>query len=199
MNLFEIDKNRLTAFTDAILAILMTILVLEFRVPRLEDPSVHELKEALRHLLPALLSYAVSFLTVICIWFDHHLLLKHVREVDKKFTLLNFFFILCISPLPFTTAFAGEYIDHSFAVMVLGFNFLLMNISFAFLFWYAHIKKTMPAALIEHKYSKSAGIISMIGMLITAIGIPVALINTYLAFALFLSVAVLHMLKKQKM
>lgn len=68
---FELDKRRLETFVDAILAIIVTILVLEFKVPQIENATSSDLKKALIELLPEGLSYLISFLTIAALFIPH--------------------------------------------------------------------------------------------------------------------------------
>ena len=101
------EKARFETFFDAILAILITILVLEFRVPDNAYSSDDEIKSFIRHLVPAVFSYVISFATIVSLWLNHHDLCRLIKSVDLRFIILNFVFILFVSSLPFTTALAG--------------------------------------------------------------------------------------------
>src|SRR3954452_2946682 len=115
---YQFDKKRFEAFTDAIIAILLTILVLEIKVPedKLENISTYE---QVKSLAPYVVSYLASFMLILGFWIDYHLLFISITNLTKRFVILNMLFILSISFAPFVTAFAGKHSHDGFAVALL--------------------------------------------------------------------------------
>jgi len=140
----ENEKARFETFIDAILAIIITILVLEFRVPENAYSSDDEIRSFIRHMAPAVFSYVISFATIVSLWINHHDLCRLIKTVDIRFVILNFVFILFLSSLPFTTALAGRNHESSYAVALVATNYFLMNISFASMWGYVVTKKIIP-------------------------------------------------------
>ena len=191
----EFDKKRLETFVDAILAIILTILVLEFSVPAIENATTASLIDSLSKMLPAICSYVISFFTVISLWIDHHYLLKAMKKADRNFAILNMVFLLTLSPLPFTTEFAGTYIHVPLAVAIMSANYILMNFGFALLWGYAAKKNYLIEGYFSDPVMKRQSRISMIGFIILVITIPLAFINPYAPFACFILVILMHLLK----
>jgi len=96
------DKNRLEAFSDAVLAIIITIMVLELKVPHGSDWA------AIEPLLPVFLSYVVSFLYLGIYWNNHHHLLKAARRVNGAILWANLHLLFWLSLFPFVTGWMGE-------------------------------------------------------------------------------------------
>src|SRR5215468_3522695 len=97
-----LGKTRLEAFSDGVVAIIITIMVLELKAP-------HEASmEALLKLTPVFLSYALSFLVVAILWVNHHHLLHTATRVNGRMLWLNNHLLFWLSLVPFTTAFLGE-------------------------------------------------------------------------------------------
>jgi uncharacterized membrane protein len=192
----EVEKTRFEIFFDAILAIIITILVLEFRVPESSFASDTEMKAFIRHLLPSVFSYVISLATIASLWFNHHDLCRMIKKANSKFILLNFVFILFVSPLPFTTALAGRNHQSSFAVMLVASNYFLMSLSYSFLWAYAISKKMIPEHDLKTKPQKRNAMIAMIGTLALMISIPAAFINTYISFSIFIITIILHIGKE---
>ncbi len=94
--------NRLEAFSDGVIAIIITIMVLEMKVPH--DTSV----DALLKLWPVFVSYALSFLIVAIYWVNHHHLLHLLKRVNAKVLWLNNLLLFCMSLMPFVTGYMGE-------------------------------------------------------------------------------------------
>jgi uncharacterized membrane protein len=96
------EKNRLEAFSDGVLAIIITIMVLEMKVPRGSDLSV------LRPLVPVLLSYVLSFIYVGIYWNNHHHMLQATKHVGGGILWANLHLLFWISLFPFTAGWTGE-------------------------------------------------------------------------------------------
>lgn len=98
-------KSRVEAFSDGVFAIIVTLLVLEIKVPHLaHDASAAELATALYTLLPKLLSWVISFLMVCVIWVNHHRILDQIVHITHGIFWFNALLLLCYSFIPFPTA-----------------------------------------------------------------------------------------------
>ena len=113
-------KNRLEAFSDGVLAIIITIMVLEFKVPN--DTTF----ESVLKLSHKFLSYVLSFIYVGIYWNNHHHMLHTVKSVNGKILWANLHLLFWLSLIPFTTAWIGEHHFAPFPMMLYGIV-LLMN------------------------------------------------------------------------
>jgi uncharacterized membrane protein len=191
----QTEKARFETFIDAILAIIITILVLEFRVPENAYSSDDEIKSFIRHMVPAVFSYIISFATIVSLWINHHDLCRLIKTVDIRFVVLNFVFVLFVSSLPFTTALAGRNHESSYAVALVATNYFLMNISFAFTWRYVTAKKIIPEETARSKAFKRNSTIAITGGVLLLMSIPLAYVSTYISFTLFIVVLFLHFVK----
>jgi len=191
----EAEKNRFETFVDAILAIIMTILVLEFKVPDEPFSSNGNIKTYLYHLAPSFLSYFISFSTIVVLWMDHHNLFRMLKKADPPMVFLNFLFILVLSAIPFTTSLAGRNFDSSYAVAIVAFNYLLMNLAFTAIWAYAMKNKMISEEILRKTSTKRENIIIFTGLLLEIASIPLAYVSTYISFALFLIVLILHVIR----
>ncbi|HKR03390.1 MAG TPA: TMEM175 family protein [Bacteroidia bacterium] len=192
---YNYDKKRFETFIDAVIAIILTILVLELRVPETGHSESINTREQLVALLPSFMSYLGSFLLIVGIWIDHHLLFLNLDKLNKRYILLNMLFILLLSVVPFTTAFAGHHHSDSFAVALLFVNYVLMNVSFGCLYWYANMKGFLPPSFFSD--NKATARYSMVGIAGLIAAIPLAYANTYVSFALGILIFGGHLFKKK--
>lgn len=123
---------RLEAFSDAILAIAITLLVIEIRIPT--TSGVH-LGAALRHLWPSYVAYVLSFTTIGFVWVAHHAMFRRIRDVDRTLLILNLGLMLCVGFLPFSTAVLARYsFTHSSgaapAAELYSINMLVIGLAF---------------------------------------------------------------------
>ncbi|HNP32435.1 MAG TPA: TMEM175 family protein [Flavobacterium sp.] len=114
------NKTRLEAFSDGVLAIIITIMVLEFKLP--ENGTC----EALTPLLPKFLSYVLSFIYVGIYWNNHHHMMHTVKQVNGKILWANLHLLFWLSLIPFATAWIGENHFSEFPMMLYGI-ILFMN------------------------------------------------------------------------
>jgi len=192
----ERETIRLEMFIDAILAIITTILVLEFKVPEEPFSTDGEIKSFLHHLFPSFFSYGISFATIVMLWIDHRLLMRMIKRASVQFVLLNFVFILVLSPLPFTTALAGRNYESSFAVALVATNYFLMSLSFSLLWRYVFAKKMISENETKEGFIKRDIIIAIIASVFLLISIPLAFVSTYISFTLFIVVILMHLFKQ---
>ena len=147
---YQFDKKRFEAFIDAIIAILLTILVLEIKIPenKIENASTYE---QVKSLTPSIVSYLASFMLIVGFWIDYHLLFVNITTITKRFVILNMLFIFSISFAPFVTAFAGKHYHDAFAVALLSTTYCVMNFFFILIFLYAKSKKLTDPAFFKNK------------------------------------------------
>jgi uncharacterized membrane protein len=117
-------KGRLEAFSDGVIAILITIMVLELKVPHGASPA------DLLPLVPVLLSYALSFVYLGIYWNNHHHLLQAARHVDGRVLWANLHLLFWLSLVPFTTAWMGENEFAAWPVALYGVVLLLAAVSY---------------------------------------------------------------------
>ena len=110
------EKNRLEAFSDGVIAIIITIMVLELKVPRGSDPA------ALLPLVPLFLSYVLSFLYVGIYWNNHHHMFQLTTSVNGAVLWANLHLLFWLSLLPFTTGWMGENHFERWPTVLYGFK-----------------------------------------------------------------------------
>jgi uncharacterized membrane protein len=99
------STTRLEAFSDGVIAIIVTLLVLEIKVPHLEAPSWAGFVAALAPLAPKLIGFAFSFFTVAIFWVNHHGFFHRLKHSTWRLLWHNNLLLFCLSIIPFTTAF----------------------------------------------------------------------------------------------
>src|SRR5262245_51497437 len=174
------SKGRLEAFSDGVLAIIITIMVLELKAP--QEATL----EALRPLVPGFLSYLLSFVFVGIYWNNHHHLLQAVRQVSGRVLWANLHLLFWLSLTPFVTSWMGNTCFGTWPVAAYGAVFLLAGCAY-FLLTRALIAQegqdsALASAVGRDRKGKSS-------VLIYAVAIPVAFAEPYVACALYVLVA----------
>jgi len=175
-----VGKSRLEAFSDGVLAIIITIMVLELKVPHGESLS------ALQPLIPVFLSYLLSFIYIGIYWNNHHHLLHAMQQVNGAIMWANLHLLFWLSLLPFATGWMGENHFASITIALYGFILLMSAIAFYLL----------QRAIIAHQ-GKESLLASAVGQdmkgklspLIYLIAIVLALLNVRMAGLLYVLVA----------
>src|SRR5215470_2898196 len=141
----ELRLGRIEAFSDGVFAIIVTLLVLELKVPHLQDhASARELAHQLVELMPKFLSWLISFIIVCKFWLNHHHVLGLARHADYGLVWLNSIFLMGQAFIPFPTALMGEFSRNPLAVSVFGAVFALNTILFLMLAAYIRHRLITP-------------------------------------------------------
>jgi uncharacterized membrane protein len=136
-----VDTNRLETFSDGVIAIAITLLILEIDVP---EDTHGELWSALLRQWPSYLAYLISFAVIGIIWVNHHGILALVARVDRPLLYLNLLLLLAVAGIPFPTALVAEHlqspgIDSEVAAAVYGGWATLVALSFNLMWrWIVH-------------------------------------------------------------
>jgi uncharacterized membrane protein len=100
--------ERVVFFSDAVFAIVITLLVLELKVPHLSEHSEPALRHALFGLLPRFIGFVISFLIIGLMWIEHHRIFRYIADYDAGLLWRNLLLLLCVSFVPFPTALFSE-------------------------------------------------------------------------------------------
>ena len=100
--------ERVVFFSDAVFAIVITLLVLELKVPHLSEHSESALRHALVELFPRVIGFVVSFLIIGLMWIEHHRIFRYIEDYDGGLLWRNLLLLLCVSFVPFPTALFSE-------------------------------------------------------------------------------------------
>jgi uncharacterized membrane protein len=175
-----VGKGRIEAFSDGVIAIIITIMVLEFKVPEGEG------LEVLRPLIPVFLAYVLSFINVGIYWNNHHHMFQAVKHVDGSVLWANLHLLFWLSLMPFATGFMSE--NHFATVPVALYAFDLFMCAVAYTILVIH--------LIGHhgrdsEFAKAIGSDrkGKISLLCYLLAMPAAFVHPWISLALVLAVA----------
>jgi uncharacterized membrane protein len=183
------SKGRIEAFSDGVLAIIITIMVLDLKAPRSADP------EALRPLLPALCGYALSFVFVGIYWNNHHHLLQAARHVSGGILWANLHLLFWLSLIPFVTSWLGETNFAPWPVAAYGVVMLFAGCAYYVLsrVLVARHGRDSPLAVAVGQDLKG-----MLSLVIYAAALPLSFVEPMLACGLYVLVAVLWLIPDRR-
>jgi uncharacterized membrane protein len=182
-------KGRLEAFSDGVIAIIITIMVLEMKVPHGDS------FESLKPVLPVFISYIISFIYLGIYWNNHHHLMHAVRNINGKVLWANVHLLFWLSLVPFVTGWMGENHFTKWPVILYGIVLLMAAVSYFILtrtLLSIHDKEsTLTIALGKDWKGK-------LSLLIYALGIGLCFIHPLLGFALYVVVAIIWFIPDQR-
>jgi TMEM175 potassium channel family protein len=183
------SKGRLEAFSDGVIAILITIMVLELRVPH--DPTWH----ALRELAPKLFAYALSFVFLGIYWNNHHHMFHATRRITGGVLWANLHLLFWLSLVPFATAWMGE--NHNAAAPTSAYGVVMMLAGLA----YYILERTIIAGegpdstLAEAIGQETKGVVSVI---LYGLAIPLAFAHQAISDAIYVTVALMWLVPDRR-
>lgn len=173
-------KGRIEAFSDGVIAIIITIMVLEMKVPH--DASL----EGLRHLLPVFVSYALSFIYVGIYWNNHHHMFHAAKSITGPILWANLFFLFWLSLIPFVTGWMGENHFAKWPVIFYGLVLIMNAISYTILSRML-IRHHGENSLLAHAMGNDGK--GKVSLVIYAVAIGLAFVQSWIGFALYIVVA----------
>jgi uncharacterized membrane protein len=182
-------KDRLAAFSDGVIAIIITIMVLELHVPHGSDAL------ALAAIAPSFLSYVLSFIYVGIYWNNHHHLLHTVTRVDGLILWANLHLLFWLSIIPVTTAWMGQNLGVPLPTAIYGAALLMPAIAYVLLQRAIIHRHGMQSVLAEALGTDLKGKISPILYLA---GIVLAFVNPWISIALYVLVAVIWLVPDRR-
>ena len=183
------EKNRLEAFSDGVIAIIITIMVLELKVPH-----TAELTE-LKPLLPVLLSYVLSYIYVGIYWNNHHHMFHSTKHVTGGILWANLHLLFWLSLLPFTTGWMGENHLAPTPTAVYGFVLLMAALAY-YILQHAIIRQQGPNSLLAAAVGSDRK--GKLSPAIYVVAIPLAFVNPWIASALYVSVALIWLVPDRR-
>src|SRR5947209_18145330 len=130
----KIGTTRVETFSDGVIAIIITIMVLSLKLPDINHrDSAWTVRHQLYALLPYFITYAFSFLMIGIFWTNHHHMFHMLEKTDETLLLLNLLFLFWMSLIPISTAMMGANLTVSDSVALYGFIMLMTTMSFAFM------------------------------------------------------------------
>jgi uncharacterized membrane protein len=175
--------NRLEALTDAVFAIVMTLLVLEISIPEIAQSSLQaELPRRILELWPKLYSYVISFLVLGILWTIHHRSFHSIKRSDNPLIWLNIVFLMFVALIPFSTSLLGNYGTEQISIVIYAINILLALVMRLLIWAYATGKYRLVDSDINPRLVKRDKLISIGILLAFILVIGVSFINVTAAY-----------------
>jgi uncharacterized membrane protein len=178
--------HRLDGLSDAIFAIVMTLLIIEIRVPEFHtDITETELWHALRELAPLCLGYVLSFALLFTYWRAHYFVLAAAKQADIRFTNYNALFLFSVGLIPFATHLLGRYSYTHLAIILYGINILFVGISLFAMRRYITKCTSAEEKIANAKSTRHANIRILTPVVLSFIAMCLCFANTTLSLLFF--------------
>lgn len=185
----DIETNRLEAFSDAVIAVAITIMVLELRTP-----EGHEFSD-LKHSIPTFLIYVLSFTFIAIYWNNHHHLLRAAKRISGAVMWSNMALLFWIALVPFVTSWAGEHLDKPAPSVVFGVVAIFCGLSYQVLeIMIVRVNK-------EQSFGDALGrdLKGKISVVVYFLGILVSFVHPYIAYGLYAAVTLMWFIPDRRL
>ena len=187
----EMTTSRLEAFSDGVIAIIVTIMVLELRAPA--QPTL----KALLKVAPVFLSYGLSFLVVAIMWVNHHHLVHAVHSVTARLLWSNLYLLFWMSLVPFVTDFMGKNYHEPLAVALYGLDMWLCATGYFLLRKELIDQSRHDSAMIE--YHQSVQRKNAFSSALYLLSVPLAYVSIYASLFIFALIPALYFLPEKRL
>jgi TMEM175 potassium channel family protein len=182
----EIERGtqieRTVYFSDAVIAIAITLLALNLEVPEIPSGSVAtELPGRLLELRSQFLSFVISFLVIGNYWMEHHRTFNYIRGYDRRLLLLNFLFLMWVVLMPFSASLLGEYGDQQISVVLYATNMVLAGLTLSWLWRYARSDLRLVTPDVDPRVVRYNNLRGLILPLVFLLSIGVSFLDVFAA------------------
>lgn len=188
-----LEKNRLEAFSDGVIAIIITLLVLEIKVPHIDgEANTQKIIAALISIIPKFFSWALSFFMLLIMWINHHRIFNKLDKTNNNLLWLNGLLLFFMSFVPFPTAFMGDYFTQPMSTFFFGICLMLVGIAFYFLRAYIIKRPEMLKKESDIIHQTKLARKTLLGPMFYLIGALSSFISVIIAYIIYVAVPVYY-------
>ena len=189
-NVAGLTTGRITAFSDGVFSIAITLLVLNLQIPKgITSPT--DLQNRLQALWPNLMSYILSFVIIGIYWVAHHNMFHYIKRSDRMFLWINILLLMCVAFIPFPAGLLGQFsfVSQSslakVAEIIYACNLILTNLTLSLLWWYATSHHRLVDQDIDPHFVNTVNRRNMTAPVVYAASIGLSFLNVYLSLIVF--------------
>jgi uncharacterized membrane protein len=183
------NKGRLEAFSDGVIAILITIMILELKIPHGAD------LQSLRPLLPIFLTYVLSFINIGIYWNNHHHMLHATDQINGKILWANLHLLFWLSLIPFVTGWMGENHFAPLPTAVYGGVMILAAVAYTIL---QSMIVAQPGANSRLEAAVKKDVKGKLSLALYAVAIPLAFVHQWISDGLYVLVALMWLIPDRR-
>lgn len=189
-NVAGLTTGRITAFSDGVFSIAITLLVLNLQIPK-GITSLTELLNRLQALWPNLMSYILSFVIIGIYWVAHHNMFHYIKRSDRMFLWINILLLMCVAFIPFPAGLLGQFsfVSQSslakVAEIIYACNLILTNLTLSLLWWYATSQHRLVDQDIDPHFVNLVNRRNLTAPVVYTASIGLSFLNVYLSLIVF--------------
>jgi len=189
-NVAGLTTGRITAFSDGVFSIAITLLVLNLQIPK-GITSLTDLLNRLQALWPNLMSYILSFVIIGIYWVAHHNMFHYIKRSNRMFLWINILLLMCVAFIPFPAGLLGQFsfVSQSslakVAEIIYACNLILTNLTLSLLWWYATSHHRLVDQDIDPHFVNTVNRRNMTAPVVYAASIGLSFLNVYLSLIVF--------------
>lgn len=175
----QLGLERIVFFSDAVMAIAITLLAIDLRVPEV-DPILasQQLAARLAAIGPHLMTFLISFIVIGIYWISHHRYFGYIRRYDTRLILLNFLFLFFIVCMPFLASLLGQYVFIPVALIAYTVAIAALGFSMALLWWYASSGHRLIEPEVSPETIRTINVRLFVAPLMFLVAIPFAFVSS---------------------
>lgn len=189
-NVAGLTTGRITAFSDGVFSIAITLLVLNLQIPK-GITSLTELLNRLQALWPNLMSYILSFVIIGIYWVAHHNMFHYIKRSNRMFLWINILLLMCVAFIPFPAGLLGQFsfVSQSslakVAEIIYACNLILTNLTLSLLWWYATSQHRLVDQDIDPHFVNLVNRRNLTAPVVYTASIGLSFLNVYLSLIVF--------------
>ena len=191
------STSRIEAFSDGVVAIIVTLLILEIKVPELRVLSNGAVLKALVPLIPKFVGFTVSFVTVAIFWVNHHHFYHSLEYSDEALLWHNNHLLFWLAVIPFVTAFVGDYPTQSIVVALYGFVLMMSATSFVLMVRHVFFKSTLLPETVPESTRQKEFHRGLVGVFLYAMSVVLAFLSPYISLFIFVFIPLYYFFPKK--
>ena len=196
--IFTISTSRIEAFSDGVFAIVITLLALQFKVPKFtHEASLQQNFGELLKLSTHFISFVFSFLFVAVFWVNHHQLFHTLKEANRKLLWYNIHLLFWIIIIPFPTAMVGDHPDIPIATMSLAFVLMMASLAAYIVRRYSYFKALLVDESLSDDSVKDGLTKNLVAIILNLAAIPIALYSVKICYIIFIVVLALFIIPQK--
>lgn len=189
------EIKRMDAFTDGVFGIVATLLTLDIKLP--DIPANHsnmQLVISLKEVIPSMIAFAFSFLTIIIYWINHDHISKWMKNYNQHVKYMNLLLLFFICLIPFPTKFISEYPHEQIAVMTYGIIMLMVAVTAYLMYYYIAFKSDLLYESVSQPTRKKFAYKIMGGPLLYSIAVLASFISVYISIGFYIVIPLLYVI-----
>lgn len=190
-----VDNQRLTAMSDGVFSIVITLMVLSIRIPDIAtDRVVQELPQHLMKMLPDLVTLIISFIILGIYWIGHNNVFTHIIRHDRPLLWLNIFFLMSVATIPYPTTLIVRYGQAQTSIIIYAANLIVGGVLLDVIWWYGSRNRHLMCEGIDPKLIFSFHHRILTGPIIYLFAVGVSFVSVMVAKLLFVAAVIYYLI-----